>query len=240
MHGSKTWRQRAFSWVMVACLQFLVLSVVAMLLYPGGTVADPMTSRYSFFQNFFSDLGRTVSPRGQPNTAAAILFATALALAGAGLALFFLASSALFARPRWGRLLSRLGSAFGVLSGLCFVGVALTPADVVLEAHRWFVLTAFRAFLPAVICYTLAVLVNRCYPSRFAFVYLGFAALLAAYLVLLIHGPAPDTSRGLAIQATGQKVIAYAAIVCVFIQARGARKVAHPAGQGPVPAEAER
>jgi hypothetical membrane protein len=229
---SVLWRQRAFSWVIVACLQFVVLTVAAMIFYPGGTVTDPTARGYSFFENFFSDLGRTVSPLGEPNTMAAILFAGALALAGAGLAVFFVASLGFFSWPRLAKLLSGLGSVFGVLSGLAFVGVACTPANVLLEPHRWFVLMAFRAFLPAVICYTAAILATPAYPNRFAFLYLGFAALLAAYLQLLMRGPAPGTPEGLVIQATGQKIIVYAAIVCSFFQALGARRLATHKGGG--------
>ncbi len=203
-----------------------------MVFYAGGTVTDPTARGYSFVQNFFSDLGRTLSPLGEPNTAAAILFATALALAGAGLALFFVASLGFFSRPRLARLLSGLGAVFGVLSGLAFVGVACTPANLLLGPHRWFVLTAFRAFLPAVLCYTAAIFVTPAYPKRFALFYLGFAALLAAYLQLLVRGPAPGSPEGLVIQATGQKIIVYAAIVCIFLQAQGARRLARRASGG--------
>jgi hypothetical protein len=234
------WLPPAFTAVLVACLQFVVLTLAAMALYPGGTVADPTVARYSFVRNFFSDLGRTVSPLGEPNLAAAVLFAVALALAGAGLALFFLATPWFFTHSRGLGLVSGLGSVFGVLSGLSFMGVAFTPANLLLEAHRWFVLTAFRTFLPPVICYSVAILASRRVPNRFALVYLGFAALLAAYLQLLVRGPALDSAAGLIVQATGQKIIVYAAILCIGIQAAGARRLVRSQGTRPAFPRADR
>lgn len=52
----------------------------------------------------------------------------------------------------------------------------------------------------------------------------GFAALLAIYIALLIFGPAASTAQGAAIQATAQKIIVYASIVTVLIQAIAARR----------------
>ena len=53
----KSWREWVYAAVMVGCIQFVVLTVIAMVFYPGGTHGDPTTKGYSFFRNFFSDLG---------------------------------------------------------------------------------------------------------------------------------------------------------------------------------------
>lgn len=218
-------RQQVFLWAAVACVQFVVLTLLAMLFYPGGTAIDPATSGYSFFHNFFSELGLTETYGGQPNTLSAILFVVAMTLAGGGLALFFVAFPQFFARSLTGRLFSGLGSLCGVLSGLCFIGVALTPANLFLEAHVWFVLWAFRLFALAVIPYIAAIFGERGYPNRYALVFVGFAALLIGYLALMTRGPSPDTAEGRLIQVIGQKVIGYASILSLFVQAQGARQM---------------
>jgi hypothetical protein len=71
----------------------------------------------------------------------------------------------------------------------------------------------------AVVLYIAAILIEREYPRRMAIVFAVFALLLAAYVVLITVGPSTDTENGLTIQATGQKIIVYAAIVAIFIQA---------------------
>ena len=213
--------------MLLACAQFVVLTLLAMLLYPGGTMADPSTQRYSFFHNFFSDLGRTRTPGGEPNTLSFFLFAVALTLVGAGLVLFSLAGLRLFAASRASRVLSWVGCACGVVSGLGYVGVACAPYDRWLAIHAWFVLLAFEAFLPSVLAFMSAIFLTKGYPRRYAFLYLAFAALLAGYVVLLRAGPSLKSDEGLMIQAAGQKVIVYASIGCISLQAWGARKLSN-------------
>jgi len=45
----------------------VVLAIVSMLLYPGGTTLDPSPRGYSRWQNFLSDLGMTVAYDHRPN-----------------------------------------------------------------------------------------------------------------------------------------------------------------------------
>jgi hypothetical protein len=50
--------QRA-SLLIYAAAQFIVLTAIAMAVYPGGAVYRRGSDGYLFFQNFFSDLGAT-------------------------------------------------------------------------------------------------------------------------------------------------------------------------------------
>jgi hypothetical protein len=214
--NTKNWRQYIFLTAMVGCVQFVVLTFIAMLFYPGGTHDDPTTSGYSFFRNFFSDLGLTVPLSGETNTISFFLFTMALTLSGLALIIFFLASPDLFKNTS-GRIPSLLGSIVGVFSGLFYIGIAFTPADLHREWHGNFVLLAFSSFFIVVIFYTIAIFLNKGYPNRYAYVYLFFTVLLTVYLWLLFAGP-----NDIRIQATGQKIIVYAMIICMFIQSYGA------------------
>lgn len=219
------WRRWAFILAMVGGVQFIFLTVVAMFLYPGGSYADHDTSGYSFWINFFSDLGRTETFGEHPNAASMALFITALSLASLTLVAAFAAMPRLFAGNRASRRLSIAGSTFGVISAAAYLGIACMPADVNLTVHRLFVEIAFSTFLLVVILYSAAIFLNRNYPNFYAFVYIGFAFILAAYLGLLFGGPHIDTPEGVRIQATGQKIVVYAEIVCMFIQSYGALRV---------------
>ena len=223
--SSHPWQQRVFSVIMFGCVLFVVLTFAAMPFYPGGTFADPTASGYSFFTNFFSELGLTRTRTGQPNTVSAILFFTAMVLGGTGLGLFFIAFPQFFTKSRSGRLLSRIGSIFGVISALCFIGIGFTPANLYIKAHMAFVMWAFRILPLAVILYAVAILREPGYPNRYGFVFVAFAILLVLYVALITAGPGRDTPEGLMIQVTGQKVIVYAIIISMFIQARGAREI---------------
>lgn len=221
--SSTSWRERIYFLTMVGSLQFVVLTLIAMVLYPGGTHADPTTKGYSFFRNFFSDLGLTETISGEPKFASFLLFTVAMVLAGAALALFFITFPSFFSSSPSGKWFSILGSIAGTISGLAFIGVAL-PGNLYLEYHALSVQVAFLAFFVAVLIYIPALFQKPDYPKIYAWVFVAFAILLGVYVWLMFEGPSASTSNGLIIQATGQKIIVYAAIISMFIQSYGVWK----------------
>jgi hypothetical membrane protein len=216
---SRIWPRQVFQYFFCACGLFVVFTAIAMLTYPGGTVTDSTTVGYSFFQNFFSDLGRVTAPDGQSNRVSMILFLVAEIVVGIGMVCFFVAFRELFKGDRTGRWVSLLGTLVGIASGLCFAGVALAPADLYLGVHIQLVLWAFRAFLVSVAIYAYVIFRQNDYPRRYGWIFVGFSLLLAAYLVLLTYGPGPFTPEGMVIQAVGQKIIVYVSVVSVMAQA---------------------
>lgn len=212
-------RSGIFRLAAATCVVFIVLTVLAMWFYPGGTAMDPATQGYSFWSNFFSDLGMTRTPSGATNLVSLALFVAALTIVGVGLAIFFIALRQFFLESRSGKWISAIGAACGVVTGVCFIGVALTPWNIYLVAHNDFVMWAFRTFLAAVVLYAAAILRERRLPKSFAGVFLAFAALLAGYVLLLTFGPAPNSHEGLRVQVLGQKIIVYASVGSVLIQA---------------------
>jgi len=223
--NSSFWRLTIFKIVAVICVLFVVLTASAMFIYPGGTNTDKTAVGYSFLGNFFSDLGIIVAHNGQSNPVASVMFLIALGSAGAALVLFFIAFLQFFTASAINRVLSVLGSLFGVIAGACFVGVALTPADLFGQAHGDFVRGAFFTFLIAVLFYSVVIFRAPNYPNGYAAVFIVFAVLLSVYLVLIFAGPDSETPEGLLIQVTGQKIIAYASIISVLIQSLGALRV---------------
>ena len=218
------WRKHVFTLTIIACLQFVVLTLIAMVFYPGGSLTGSTTKNYSFFKNFFSELG-LIHVNGQPNTISAILFIIALSLAGAGLIIFFIEYPQFFKQNISGKALSWIGSIFGITAGICFIGVAFSPADLYMTAHKSFVMWAFRSFMLAAIVYAIVMFRDDKYPRFYAYVLVTFAILLVLYVLLLTFGPSSRTASGLVIQVTGQKVIVYASILSVLILAWGAKKL---------------
>lgn len=205
-----------FLLAMIGCVQFVVLTAVAMWLYPGGTYDDPTTEGYSFFGNYFSDLGLTETLLGESNRISSLLFATALALAGICLVLFFMVMPHHFTNRREARLLSVAGSAFGVLSGISYIGVALAPANLSIDTHMTFIYAASVSSFLTAILYAGAILLTEGYANAFAFVFMAFALIIGAFMGLWVAGP-----EDLAIRATGQKIVVYAQTMCMFLQAFG-------------------
>jgi len=212
-------QQQVFHWFFLGCGLYVVLTFIAMLAYPGGTLTDGTTVGYSFFQNFFSDLGRVTAPNGQLNRVSMILFIVAESVVGIGMVFFFIAFRDFFKADRAGRLLSLLGTVAGIASGLCFVGVALAPADLYLDVHIQFVFWAFRTFLISVVTYAYVIFRQNNYPRSYGWIFVFFTVFLATYLGLLTYGPGLTTSRGVVIQAVGQKIIVYVSVISVMAQA---------------------
>jgi hypothetical protein len=220
-HPSRNKRCWVFGLIMLGCALFVVVTLIAMLFYPGGTMIDPTTSGYSFFANVLSELGMTQTYAGQPNTASRLLFTIALTLTGAGLAAFFVAFRQFFVTSRLTRILSGLGSVFGVVSGICLIGAALTPIDLLDQWHFALVTYAFVAFAAAAVLYANAIRREADYPTRFALVFDAFSILLLIYLCLAMLGPPRNEPVGMMLQATAQKIIVYAAVISVMVQSYG-------------------
>lgn len=214
--------QKRYLLITFGCGMFVVLTVIAMLTYAGGSVDDPSATGYSLTHNFLSNLGMITSESGKPNWVSAILFIVALGAAGAALVVFFIQFRKLFRSTHFQSAISMVGSVLGVLAGISFIGIAFSPADIARPAHVQFVMWAFRLFPLAVLCYVPVMFMDRRFPRLYAWVFTVFCLMLIGYYLLMTQGPSPTSSEGLEIQAVGQKVISYASIISIGIQSYGA------------------
>ena len=216
------WRGWFFVLGILGGLQFLVLTSLAMYIYPGGTVHQPDLESYSFLYNFFSDLGRTRTFRGVDNGAAYLLFTTALSLAGFTLMLFFIALPGLF-KNRVAQALIVLGVFFGILASACYLGIAAHPWNLRYYDHTFYVRLGFIAFLMMAFLYALAILAEPDYPNHYAYILFLFIFVLGTQIVIMLFGPrAYRSNEALYLQAVAQKVVVYAEIACMIYLAFGA------------------
>jgi hypothetical protein len=207
-----------------------VLTLLAMALYPGGTHNSPDASNYLFTRNFFSDLGATETYSGKPNLVCEVIFIIALGSIG-----FTLVGTSGVWRSI-GERASELGvgaQVFAVLAGLCFVGIAATPWNILGPAHMIFVKLGFSLLLGLMA--TMVVLQMK---NGWPGVYVGcnglYIVLLVAYVWILFYGPSVHTDSGLEFQVVAQKIIVYTSILNLAMQAYGLRRAANgsnPSGE---------
>jgi hypothetical protein len=216
------WRVGVFRLIVLIGLLFYLLITLSMLLYPGGTKADPHTQGYSFFTNFLSDLGQTVSLSGQPNIPSMVLFLTAMVLAGIATALFSLCFTQLFTLSPFTIRFSRLGALSGLIAGLCLIGVGVVPEDLISWLHNFCIYAALVIFVVAYIFFFLAVVRTKGLPKRISWVYIALGVVLIVYTIIsawvTFFGPAPGTPAWVVIQATGQKLIVYIAVLALLVE----------------------
>lgn len=190
--------------------------------YPGGTILDREAKGYSFYTNFFSDLGRTRSWDGHANTKSNLLFKTSLYIVGGSLCLFFLILPGLFRQPE-AKLLATISMVAGFIAASCYIGVANNPLNQDYAAHTIFVRVGFIAFLVMSLFYSLAIRTEPTYPNSYANAFNWFMLLLAVQIIIMLFGPRSWHSPfALFLQATAQKVVVYAEIFCMLYQRIGA------------------
>jgi hypothetical protein len=200
--------------------QFVLLSSGAMLFYPGGAMYHPNARHYLFFQNFFSDLGATLTRRGQGNLVAMILFMVALFPVGISLAIASPVWKQVIAKNGRGMFFGHAAQVMSMLAGICYVGIAVTPWNLVLGAHMLFVQGAFTLLLGFVACLTV-MQIQSGWLARYIASNLVYVVVLTAYVFVLFHGPNLLTLHGLVFQVIAQKIIVYISILNLVYQTAG-------------------
>ena len=147
----------AFQLLFFSCLLFLVATGVAMLFFPGGTILDHHTKGYSFFNNFFSELGRWRTHNGDTKWVSFFGFEIALVFHSIAMFVFNLK----FLEATESKKLSKVAYYTALVSGSTFpfllTGIAFTPCDLYLRYHMDFVYAAFGMLIPLSFAYTLLI-----------------------------------------------------------------------------------
>lgn len=213
-----------FALNIAGCIQFIIVTALAMSIYEGGTYIDPSTSHYLFWYNYFSDLGRTVAHSGNINIFSCILFTIALSIWGLFQIPFYITFSRFFKKSKGLKNFSLIGSIFGVFAGIFYVGIALTPSDLVNLFHELFVFLGFGSIFLSIILYAIVIFKTENYANSYAFVFTISAVILGIYFVILLFTPNNHTAVGLFIYVLGQKFMIYTLLLCGIIQGFGATK----------------
>ena len=204
---------------------FIVLNIIAMFCYSGGTFLDKFNPGYSFTHNFLSDLGRTMSFSGEINFISSQLFNMSLILSGGVFTLFYFQVLKVFIITNQ-RILALIGSVFGVLGGLSLICVGLTPVNLYLELHIICAAWLFRFFFMASLCYSWVIFRHSKLENKYALGYVIFTISILLYILISELGPNPKINQfALALQVVSQKVILIIFMFAIYIQTLGLKKL---------------
>lgn len=219
------WQKLFFSISLIGAICFLVLTTLAMYLYPGGTIHAPELESYSFLNNYFSDLGRTRTFDGVSNMTCHRIFKAALTISGSTLILFFTALPSLFKKPST-KTLAIIAAVLGIIAGFCYIGIGWVPWNESYWGHRRYVRISFLSFLSMIVFYVLAIYSERSYPNKYGKVLLVFFIILLIQIIIMFFGPrAYRNSEALFLQAVAQKIVVYSEILVMGYMAFGAIKL---------------
>ena len=205
--------------------QYIILTAVAMFFYSGGTLINPLSQGYYFWGNFFSDLGRVIALSGAPNNISFVIFTITALILSISFIPFAFAITSFFKSDRKLYLIARIGSLVCLSSVIFLIGTILTPWDIFGKTHLLFANLFNVTGVLGIVFFTIAVLYNKDYPNRYAFVYIALLIVGITYTIVLISIPKAITLDGLLIQASMQKVSQYSFLICFLIQGYGAWKL---------------
>ncbi len=224
----RNWKELFFILSMIGIMQFAILTAIAMLFYTGGTAVNPNAPRYTFFENFFSDLGRTRSYSGKDNTVSYMIYTITLSVNGISAILFAIAMLHFFSETNLEKGLSIAGSFFWIIAGISVVGIAFTPSNVYSAAHLLFVFISSLTGLIGGILYIIVIFHNKEFPNIYAFIYIiSITISIIMFSVWRFYAvPLANVSSTaeLMVWTTGQKITIYKGLILGFIVRYGAWK----------------
>ena len=183
----------------ISVAQFIILTIIAMLVYPGG---------YYFSDNFFSNLGCMNSVNnGQPSMPSRIIFIIACTITAIMNIPFILALRTNLVDTKAEKILGWAGTFLGIGSSPLLFLVSIFAVDVQLGPHMLATRLFFLLFGLSVIIYTPAFFINKHYNKLIAFYGVLVAASAIIYMKLLI------------LNAAFQKFTVYFMISWVIVQA---------------------
>jgi FtsH-binding integral membrane protein len=183
--------------------QYLIVCMVLIFFYQGGNLFDSHNTSYIMHQNYLSDLGRTKYFSGA-NNPFWFVYSITLILVGLASALFFrITANKTMSNHKW------TVKILGTISGIGYIGIALSPVDIWFKQHIVFGQIAYFSFFFAGLA--LQVLMDR---KNFRQIYKWIFVLnilLFAFLALSLFGP--HSSEGvwaLQIKTIAQKIMVFA------------------------------
>tara|TARA_B100000029_G_scaffold95768_1_gene85851 strand:+ start:5130 stop:5885 length:756 start_codon:yes stop_codon:yes gene_type:complete len=205
---------------------FVILQILGMIFYPGGTIHNNLTIGYSFTENFFSDLGTYKAYNGEPNFLSMGIFIIALTLVGVTFAVYYFALPQLFQDDRINYRLAVMGTLFAFGGSIGLIGTGLTPADLVLDPHIFFANNIFYCFLITALCYTVVIYRSDIIERKYAWGYGAFFLMIGLYVGVLEFGPPPRSSQpALIFQVVTQKLIVLVFCLSIVYQTFGFSKL---------------
>jgi len=153
---SKNHKQLLSQVTIFGVFQFILLTFIAGLFYPGG---------YDYFGYYFSDLGAETARNGEPNNLSSKIFTATLTLTALSLIPFWIIIRSLFTDSRILKILSNIGSTLGLASTPFIIGVGVFPLDTKVKTHLLVTLTFFTLFTLASLLYSIAIIMDKRYPS---------------------------------------------------------------------------
>ena len=194
---------------------FIICVLLGALTYDGGNSLELNAPGYSFSNNYLSDLGRIKSISGMENSIPYYCFNGSLIILSAIFSVFFLYLPCLYDESHRVQSISRIGSCFGFLAGICFAGVALTPTDLFFTSHKFFANWLYRLLCLSMFFYSFVYILMEKNNILFSFIFSLIGLVVAFKIILSDFGLANLFSEPHTIRVLAQKIASIALVIGV-------------------------
>lgn len=208
--------------LLYANISFIAFTALAMLFYPGGKFHNHNSIGYSFIENFFSDLGRWRTYSGDTKYISLCLFAVAIFfLSGAFLNFIFSFVDDIANHKNYPtvKLIAKIST---VTFCLLLCGVALTPYDLVFNAHLLDVRVCFIMMVPVSWSISYLIYQDHTLPNKYMSLLFFVSIALIVYIYILFFGPRVSDNKYF--QPIAQKSIVYLLSFSLIYVAHGCNK----------------
>lgn len=205
---------------------FIILNIIAMVLYPGGTIIDKNTEGYLFFYNFLSNLGERTARNGEDNFISSVLFNSSLIIVSISFSIFYTKYFQFFKTDNNSYNFVKIALFFLICSIFSFICVALFTADETsFDTHVFFVKLAFRSLFLFTIFQSIAIYYNDQLSNNLLFVSILFSLSILLFILMMDYGPNPfKDNSSLFVQVTSQKFIVFCILLNTYFQAKESLK----------------
>jgi hypothetical membrane protein len=214
--------KKAYLIEILGMIQYIILIVIGMFTYAGGTRDNPTIPGYSFWFNTFSDLGRLTAYNGKSNIISMVLFSIAYCLIAITMVPFYRVFPRLFNENSFEKKLTQIGAVLGIISSIFLIGIVLIPADISFSLHTIFAITAYVAIFFMVVVYTIALFFNKRFSKGYTYVFIIFSVVYFIFLMMALTALILDIRSLLTI---GQKIGRISILICFPILTFGAWKL---------------
>lgn len=141
-------------------IYYVVATIVAMFLYPGGNHLELEQHGYSLIKNFLSELGRYKTMSGDVNFLSSFLFWTASCITFfQGVAFLFVPR--LFDDNKASLSFAIIGGVLIFIGNIFFVAVGFTPEDLYFDQHIFVANAGFNLTSLAIFSFAIAIIFSR-------------------------------------------------------------------------------
>jgi len=198
----------------------ILFLIIAMFLYPGGTIFNPNANYYHFFENFLSNLGSEKTYIGIDNSVSKILFKSSIYLISISFVIYFFAVPIFINSHTKSFKLSLASTLFVMISAIAFIGIGyFSIAPSTIFYHLLCVKLSFYLFFISSLLQTLSIYYHPLMNKKMLYSYFAFTLALFIYNLLIEFGPLPKTNyQSLVLQVTAQKIIALVFFLNFYIQ----------------------